>query len=212
MHACKLYAVVRRRCRRAEWLLARSLSGERVEPAPPLPSALGCWAAAAQPRRAAASATPHGACRSALTFRCREPPFPATTRRAAALPPRAPPPRHRGSAWNPPACKRTNNTDACAAQGDSAPLPPGVRPASMPPKSSRFRGVTLVKPTGKWRAQISAGACTQHLQRRALAPGRACACPLVMACRALSAPCALSRHSRASHAQVARPQALGARL
>ena len=28
----------------------------------------------------------------------------------------------------------------------------------MAPKSSRFRGVTLFKPTGKWRAQISAGA------------------------------------------------------
>eukprot|EP00959_Pyramimonas_sp_CCMP1952_P008555 178947-Pyramimonas_sp.AAC.1 len=26
----------------------------------------------------------------------------------------------------------------------------------MPPKSSKFRGVTLFRPTGKWRAQISA--------------------------------------------------------
>jgi hypothetical protein len=39
----------------------------------------------------------------------------------------------------------------------------------MPPKSSRFRGVTLFKPTGKWRAQISAGAARPRLQQRARA-------------------------------------------
>lgn len=33
----------------------------------------------------------------------------------------------------------------------------------MPPKSSRFRGVTLFRPTGKWRAQISVGGQTTSL-------------------------------------------------
>ena len=29
--------------------------------------------------------------------------------------------------------------------------------AALPPKSSNFRGVTLFKPSGKWRAQASGG-------------------------------------------------------
>lgn len=33
----------------------------------------------------------------------------------------------------------------------------------MPPKSSRFRGVTLFRPTKKWRAQISAAGKTTSL-------------------------------------------------
>lgn len=33
----------------------------------------------------------------------------------------------------------------------------------MPPKSSKFRGVTLFRPTGKWRAQISANGKTTSL-------------------------------------------------
>eukprot|EP00240_Pyramimonas_obovata_P016402 CAMPEP_0118922006 /NCGR_PEP_ID=MMETSP1169-20130426/1093_1 /TAXON_ID=36882 /ORGANISM="Pyramimonas obovata, Strain CCMP722" /LENGTH=276 /DNA_ID=CAMNT_0006862819 /DNA_START=265 /DNA_END=1094 /DNA_ORIENTATION=+ len=33
----------------------------------------------------------------------------------------------------------------------------------MPPKSSKFRGVTLFRPTGKWRAQISAAGKTTSL-------------------------------------------------
>jgi len=36
-------------------------------------------------------------------------------------------------------------------------------PSPMPPKSSRFRGVTLFRPTGKWRAQISVGGQTTSL-------------------------------------------------
>jgi hypothetical protein len=54
----------------------------------------------------------------------------------------------------------------------------------MPPKSSRFRGVTLFKPTGKWRAQISAGA-------RAIAAGRSRALFVTQnAARRRPAPCA----------------------
>ena len=33
----------------------------------------------------------------------------------------------------------------------------------MPPKSSKFRGVTLFRPTKKWRAQISAAGKTTSL-------------------------------------------------
>jgi hypothetical protein len=33
----------------------------------------------------------------------------------------------------------------------------------MPPKSNKFRGVTLFRPTKKWRAQISAGGKTTSL-------------------------------------------------
>jgi hypothetical protein len=60
----------------------------------------------------------------------------------------------------------------------------------MPPKSSRFRGVTLFKPTGKWRAQISAGArafrCFAAARvRRFLSPKRGAA-PLRVAPPALA--------------------------
>ena len=43
----------------------------------------------------------------------------------------------------------------------------------MPPKSSKFRGVTLFRPTKKWRAQISAAGKTTSLGCDALVTSRA---------------------------------------
>jgi hypothetical protein len=56
-----------------------------------------------------------------------------------------------------PATRRSTARVSTVRRGGGADRPAGM------PKSSRFRGVTLFRPTGKWRAQISLQGCTTSL-------------------------------------------------
>ena len=70
----------------------------------------------------------------------------------------------RGHPWGP----RSISTNLNLRPLEGGPDDPGERDrvcktSAMPPKSSKFRGVTLFRPTKKWRAQISAGGKTTSL-------------------------------------------------
>lgn len=59
---------------------------------------------------------------------------------------------------------RTEHKDIyLAAEEEGGPVAGETSIHSMPPKSSKFRGVTLFRPTKKWRAQISAAGKTTSL-------------------------------------------------